>query len=79
MRALITEGDEVLVQARTWVATVHAIKEAGGNPIICDMEKTGRYLDLNYSRAKTYQTYSGTCGYSHEWQDSGFEKGQRVL
>ena len=52
MRALITEGDEVLVQARTWVATVHAIKEAGGNPIICDMEKTGRYLDLNYLEQK---------------------------
>lgn len=47
MRALIEEGDEVLVQARTWVATVHAIREAGGRPVICDMEKTGRYLDLS--------------------------------
>ncbi len=43
----ISEGDDVLVAANTYIATIIAIKQAGLTPVLVEAEATRFHLDLN--------------------------------
>ncbi len=48
----IGDGDEVLVQALTYVATFQAIAATGAKPIACDIDKENFCIDLNDAARK---------------------------
>lgn len=43
----IGEGDEVIVPATTFVATVNAVRYVGATPVICDVDKDTWNLDID--------------------------------
>ena len=48
----IGEGDEVLVQSLTYVATIQAISATGARPIMCDVNPETLNIDLNDVKRK---------------------------
>lgn len=42
----IKPGDDVMVPNRTWIATAHAVKILGANPIFIDTESTFQVIDI---------------------------------
>jgi perosamine synthetase len=48
----IKKGDEVLVPAFTYVATIQAITATGATPVFCDIGADDLNIDLNYAKKK---------------------------